>query len=133
MADLNEYFCTGNLGKDPKMTRTKTNKARCTVTLGVGNVEKTSTGEFIKHTTWFNLIGWEKTAELMATLKKGQAVFVKGSLKQKKFKGDDGTDKEFLELMVRRIDPIDRSAFGNSSVKFSEEEIEEDIAEEPAF
>ena len=128
MADLNEVMFTGNLGKDPKLAMTKNGKARCTASLGVGSVEKDRNGENVKTTTWYTLVAFEKTAELLGNLKKGQALFVKGSLRQRKFKAEDGVEKEYLELAVRRLDPLDRAAF-NSSPAFSEEE----LAEEPAF
>ena len=109
--DINEVIFSGRLGKDPLFGKTQSGKARTTAALAVNSYEKTQSGEETKVATWFTLVAWDKAAEMLAKLKKGMNVYVRGSMKQRKYT-KEGVDKEYLELTVRHLHPIDYKAFG---------------------
>lgn len=131
MADLNEVHFTGRLGADAKLTYTQTGKARATARFAVGSVDKDRSGQLQNLTTWYTLLAWEKPAELLAKLRKGQALYVKGSIRQRSYKGKDGQTREYMELAIKRLAPLDLSVY-SSGPDSSFEEI--DLTdEEPAF
>ena len=111
MSDFNEVSFTGRLGKDPERGSTASGKARCSASFVNNQMEKSKSGEDVKVSTWFTIVAWDRTAEMLGKLKKGMSIFVKGSLKQRKYT-KEGVDKEYLELTVRHLHPIDYKAFG---------------------
>lgn len=131
MADLNEVHFTGRLGADAKLTYTQTGKARATARFAVGSVDKDRSGQIQSLTTWYTLLAWEKTAEMLAKLRKGQALYVKGSMRQRSYKGKDGQTKEYLELAIKRLAPLDLSVYSASpESNYDEVDLSD---EEPAF
>ncbi len=54
---------------------------------------------FADETQWHRIVVWGREAEQCAQfLKKGNTVFVEGSLRQRKFKGKDGMDRILFEV-----------------------------------
>lgn len=61
----------GRLGKDPEVRQTQTGKELVTSSVAVGKDEKT---------TWFNISAWERTGSWLKDARKGDVVFVQGTL-----------------------------------------------------
>ena len=58
-----------------------------------------SHGAYADETSWHRIVVWGREAEQCAQfLKKGQTVFIEGSLRQRRFKGKDGTDRVLFEV-----------------------------------
>jgi single-strand DNA-binding protein len=83
--NFNQIALLGNLGKDPEFNFTPKGKAICKCSLAVNE----KSGDTNK-TTWFNLIFWEKLAEIAEKyLEKGSQVLIVGRMCC-----DEYTDKE---------------------------------------
>ena len=130
--DINEVIFSGRLGKDPLFGKTQSGKARTTAALAVNSYEKTQSGEETKVATWFTLVAWDKAAEMLAKLKKGMNVYVRGSMKQRKYT-KEGVEKEYLELTVRHLHVIDSKAFGAPPDPSEPGFSEVDATDEPPF
>lgn len=130
--DINEVIFSGRLGKDPLFGKTQSGKPRATAALAVNSYEKTQSGEETKVATWFTLVAWDKTAEMLAKLKKGANVYVRGSMKQRKYT-KEGVEKEYLELTVRHLHVIDGKAFGAPPDPAEHGFSEVDATDEPPF
>lgn len=131
MTDLNHVVFTGNLAADPIYAMTAAGKGKCTARLGVDSAEgKDRDGNFQKSTTWYQLVAWEKVAELLRLLKKGMKIYVEGKQKERKYE-KDGVAKSYIEITVMRVYPIDMAAMRqqNAAPGFSEEY----LSDEPAF
>ena len=66
---------------------------------GAGGQPDVQMETFADETQWHRIVVWGREAEQCAQfLKKGNTVFVEGSLRQRKFKGKDGMDRILFEV-----------------------------------
>lgn len=89
MASLNQIQIIGNLGQDPDLNESGTNKyARFSV--ATSESYKDSSGEWQTKTTWHNVQAWSSQYRDLASkamkLRKGNKVYVQGSMKSYKSK-----------------------------------------------
>jgi single-strand DNA-binding protein len=106
---MNVALIAGRLTRDAEMRQTGTGKA--VTQLSVATNEKFGEDE---RTEFHTVIAWEKAAERVASLKKGDAVMVQGRLQTRKWDKDGvthykteivATNIEFLRPKREPIDP----------------------------
>ena len=65
---------------------------------------KTKDGTAVSEATWFNVAAWEgKEVQMLDKIEKGAFVHVSGRLRSSKFEGQDGSEKQFYELLATRL------------------------------
>ena len=65
---------------------------------------KTKDGTPVSEATWFNVAAWEsKEVQMLDQIVKGAAVHVWGRIRSSRFEGQDGTEKQFYELMATKL------------------------------
>lgn len=102
--NMNMAHLMGRLGNDP-VTRT-TQKGTKVVTFSL------ATQDFIKtknenETTWHRIVLWGQAADFCSKyVKKGDAVYVGGTMKVRKFEGDDGKMNYMHEVHCTRIQKL---------------------------
>ena len=110
MATLNEVKLIGFLGRDPEMFGQNGNK---TVRLAVATSNRwkdKSTGEIREETEWHRVVLFRQLAEFAEKyLKKGNLVYVSGSLKTEKYKDKDGIDRYATNIVARSIQSLERA------------------------
>ena len=120
---LCKVMIIGNLGSDPEMRYTPSNRAVTQFNVAVNQSTKNQqTGEWIEETDWFRVSVWGDRAERMAeTLRKGNKVFVEGRFKTREFEGRDGQKRTSLEITADSIVNLekrvrdDEGSFGGPS------------------
>ena len=120
---LCKVMIIGNLGSDPEMRYTPTNRAVTQFNVAVNQSTKNQqTGEWVEETDWFRVSVWGDRAERMAeTLRKGNKVFVEGRFKTRTFEGRDGQTRTALEITADSIVNLERrprddeGSFGGAS------------------
>ena len=102
---LCKVMIIGNLGSDPEMRYTPTNRAVTQFNVAVNQSTKNQqTGEWVEETDWFRVSVWGDRAERMAeTLRKGNRVFVEGRFKTRQFEGRDGQTRTSLEITADSV------------------------------
>jgi len=87
---VNIIVIDGNLGRDPEI-REYNGKKKAYFSLS---------NHFLKDTAmWFNVVAWDKQAEFCEKwLEKGKYIIVTGSLRQRTYKTEDGTEKSIMEI-----------------------------------
>ena len=99
----NTMSFVGRVGRDGEVRYISSNAAVLSVTVAhdVGFGDK-------KQTLWIEVTVWGKKAEskLVDYLKKGQQVFVSGTLSQSIYKTNDGTEKTKLVLNANILDLV---------------------------
>lgn len=86
---LNEVKLIGRLGNDPVV---KIANAKNVATLSIATWENYFDGqEWQTITEWHRVVLWDKAADHLDKLKKGDMVYVSGKIKTRKYK-DPGTD-----------------------------------------
>ena len=84
---LNKVMLIGNLGKDPEMRYTKNGDAVTTFSLAVNRSYAGDAGGRKEETEWFNVVTWNKLAELLGQPNIDGALVGGASLKLDSFLG----------------------------------------------
>lgn len=54
--------------------------------------------------TWFNVAAWEsKEVQMLDRIEKGAIIHVWGRMRSSKFEGQDGTEKQFYEILATKL------------------------------
>lgn len=94
---MNTASLIGRLGKDPEQ-RTAGNSTLCSINIAVDDGTKDK-----PHTSWFKVVGWDKTADAMSRLTKGERVGVEGRLRQDEYVDKDGNKRSDVHIVAMRI------------------------------
>ena len=98
---LNKIMLIGNLGKDPEMNYTQNGTALTKFSLAVSRSYKTSSGEKRDETEWFNIVAWDKLAELCNQyLHKGSKAYIEGRLSQRKYTDKNGIERYAFDVVA---------------------------------
>ena len=109
MRNVNKVILIGRLGKDPE--KTLTNKGHVLVRFPLGTTrqwhqfdEERGTSVLQKETSWHRVVVWGKQAvHCNQYLKKGQAVYIEGMIKNYTFTQEDGTSKKNTEIHANEV------------------------------
>lgn len=100
MASVNKVIVMGVLGRDPE-TKTFPNGGSIT-TFSIATSEQwkdRNTGERKEQTEWHRIAVNNKLGEIAQKhLKKGNKVYIEGSLRTRKWKDQDSADREQIEI-----------------------------------
>ncbi len=100
---LNRVDLIGNLGKDPEVRTTQEGKDIVTLTVATSEKWKDkSTGEQKEATEWHRVVIFSQGLATVAKtyLKKGQKVYVSGSLRTQKWTDKNGIDRYTTEIIM---------------------------------
>jgi single-strand DNA-binding protein len=105
MAGLNKVMLIGNVGRDPEMRYTANGKAVTTFSLAVNrNLGGGMDGERREETEWFDIVAWDKLAELCSQfLQKGRQTYVEGRLHTRSWEGQDGQKRYRTEVVAQTV------------------------------
>lgn len=94
----------GHLGRDPEMRYTANGSAVATFSVATSRVWNNAQGEKQEETTWFNVVTWNRTAEIAAQyLQKGALVSVEGRIATRSYDDKDGVKRYVWELVASRL------------------------------
>lgn len=130
MKDLNKIILIGRLGTDPVQRETKNGTpvthfslatSRRVATEGTDGTEKT------EETVWHNVVVWGRQAETCNQyLKKGNTVYVEGSIRKRSYKTQQGEPRISFEVHAENV------GFLGGGNKRSNKESESAVTEESA-
>jgi single-strand DNA-binding protein len=124
---LNKVFLIGRLTRDPELRYTPTGTAVATFGLAV-NREYLTKGEKKEETCYLNLVVWGKQAEICAEyLRKGNLIFVEGSLQYRSWETDEKEKRSVIEVRVERFQFLEKP---NIEIIEEKEELENEEEEE---
>jgi single-strand DNA-binding protein len=104
MAGLNKVMLIGNVGKDPEMRYTANGKAVTSFSLACNRSYTGPDGERREDTDWFDVVTWEKLAELCSQfLTKGSQAYVEGRLQTRSWEGQDGQKRYKTEVVANTV------------------------------
>lgn len=99
MAYLNKVMLIGNIGKDPEF-RMSMNGGRKYVSFSLATSRRyrDNNGEQKEQTTWHNVVGWGKTADIMEQLdiRKGITLYVEGSVQNRTWTDQASGQKRYV-------------------------------------
>jgi single-strand DNA-binding protein len=111
---INKVILVGNLGKDPETRYLPSGGAVTNITLATSDSWKDKqTGQQQERTEWHRVVFFNRLAEIAAEyLKKGSKVYVEGSLRTRKWQGQDGQDRYTTEIVAAEMQMLDSRGGG---------------------
>ncbi len=89
MGSVNKVIILGNLGADPELKHTPSNKAVCNLRVATTETWKDKSGAKQEKTEWHRITVWGAAAENCAKyLEKGRSVYVEGRLETRSYDKD---------------------------------------------
>lgn len=109
---LNKVLLIGRVGRDPELRRTANGRPVATFSLAIDQSRHVSEGERHDQTEWFSVVAWDGLAEFChAQLAPGQAVFVEGRLKNRRWEDAQRKRHAATEVVAAELIVLaDRSA-----------------------
>lgn len=106
---VNRVILIGNLGGDPEQRAMPNGNAVTNVTLATSESWKDkNTGQQQERTEWHRVIFFNRLAEIAGQyLQKGSKVYVEGSLRTRKWQGQDGQDRYTTEIVASELQMLD--------------------------
>jgi len=106
---INKVILVGNLGQDPDTKYSPTGGAMTNITVATSEGWKDKqTGQPQERTEWHRVVFFNKLAEIAGQyLKKGSKVYIEGSLRTRKWQGQDGQDRYTTEIVAREMQMLD--------------------------
>jgi len=103
MRGLNLVLLAGNLGSDPEIRYAASGTPVGTFSLAISSKIK-SEGKEEDRVEWVKVVCFTAVAESCSKyLGKGDAVFIMGKVRTRKFTDKDGTDKKVTEIVADRV------------------------------
>ena len=103
MNDINRVFIIGRLTADPSLRYTQGGTSIASMSLA-NNKSFTQNNERKEQVSYFNLIAWGKTGEIMAQhCKKGVRIGVEGRMQQRAWQDKDGAKRSTVEIVVENF------------------------------
>jgi single-strand DNA-binding protein len=104
---LNKIMLIGNLGKEPELQITSDGTPVTRFSLAVNRSYKSSTGERVEETEWFNIVVWRQLAEICERyLHKGSKVYFEGRLSQRKYTDREGVQRTSVEVIASDMEML---------------------------
>lgn len=113
---INKVILIGNLGGDPETRFMPSGGAVTNVSLATSESWKDkSTGTMQERTEWHRVVFFNRLAEIAGKyLKKGSKVYIEGSLRTRKWQGQDGQDRYTTEIVVSEMQMLDGRGEGGA-------------------
>lgn len=100
MASVNKAIIIGNLGRDPEMRYLPNGNPVTNVAIATSQKGKDGT----EHTQWHRCVAYEKLAEIIGQYaKKGQPIYVEGSIRYGKFTNKDGVEQHTTDIIINQV------------------------------
>lgn len=114
---VNKVILIGNLGADPETRYMPSGGAVTNIRLATSETWRDkNTGDQQERTEWHRVVFFNKLAEIAAEyLRKGSQVYVEGSLRTRKWQGQDGQDRYSTEIVANDMQMLGGRGGGSGS------------------
>lgn len=124
MPSVNKVMLLGNLGRDPEVRTFPNGDSVCNFSIATSTSWKDkASGEKKEKTEWHNIVMYRKLAEIAGEyLKKGNSIFIEGSLQTRKWQTKEGQDRYTTEVVADTMQMLGgKSKPSNSDDNFNQE------------
>ena len=114
---VNKVILIGNLGADPETRYMPSGGAVTNVRLATSESWRDkNSGDTQERTEWHRVVFFNKLAEIAAEyLRKGSQVYVEGSIRTRKWQGQDGQDRYTTEIVADEMQMLGGRSSGGSA------------------
>lgn len=129
---INKVMLIGNLGADPEMRYMPSGSAVANLRIATTESWKDQqSGQRQERTEWHRVALFGRLAEIAGEyLRKGSQVYIEGSLRTRKWQGQDGQDRYTTEIVGREMQML--GGRGDSSAPFPPTQEQDSPASQPA-
>lgn len=115
---INKVILIGNLGADPEVRYMTNGDAVTNVRIATSETWKDKqTGDPREVTEWHRVVFFRRLAEIAGEyLRKGSKVYIEGSLKTRKWQGQDGQDRYSTEIIANEMQMLDSKSGGTTGM-----------------
>jgi single-strand DNA-binding protein len=104
MASVNKVILIGNLGNDPELKYTPSNRPVCNLSIATNEVFKDKSGQRQERTEWHRVTVWGEQGETCSKyLSKGRSVYVEGRLQTRSWDDKDGKKRYSTDIVADRV------------------------------
>jgi single-strand DNA-binding protein len=104
MGSVNKVILVGNLGADPELKYTPSNRPVCNLSVATNDVWKDKAGQKQERTEWHRVTVWGEPAENCAKyLAKGRMVYIEGRLQTRSWDDKEGKKRYTTEVVSDRV------------------------------
>ena len=104
MASVNKVILIGNLGQDPELRYTSSNRAVTDLRIATTDHWKDKDGQKQERTEWHTVVVWGRDAEHCERyLSKGRQVYVEGRLQTRSWEDQSGQRKYKTEVVAQVV------------------------------
>ena len=106
---VNKVIIVGNCGQDPETRFMPSGGAVTNLSLATSESWKDkNTGEQQERTEWHRVVFFNRLAEIAGEyVKKGSKLYIEGSLRTRKWQGQDGQDRYTTEIVASEMQMLD--------------------------
>lgn len=106
---VNKVILVGNCGQDPECKYMPNGNAVTNITVATSESWKDKqTGQQQERVEWHKLVFFNRLAEIAGEyLRKGSKVYIEGSLRTRKWQGQDGQDRYTTEVVASEMQMLD--------------------------
>ena len=106
---INKVIIVGNCGQDPETRYMPSGGAVTNLSLATSETWKDkNTGDQQERTEWHRVVFFNRLAEIVEQyVKKGSKVYVEGSLRTRKWQGQDGQDRYTTEIVASEMQMLE--------------------------
>lgn len=117
MAGINKVILVGNLGKDPEVRYLDNERAVAQFSIATSDSYTDRQGQKVVNTEWHNIEIWDGLAKVAEQyLKKGDQVYIEGSIKTDKWVAKDtGENRSRVIIRARTLQMLGSRNGGTSS------------------
>jgi single-strand DNA-binding protein len=103
-SSVNKVILIGNLGADPELKYTPSNRAVCNLSLATNEVFKDKSGTRQERTEWHRVTVWGEQGETCSKyLGKGRSVYIEGRLQTRSWEDKDGKKRYSTDIVADRV------------------------------
>ena len=104
MGSVNKVILVGNLGADPELKYTPSNRPVCNLSIATNEVWKDKAGQKQERVEWHRVNVWGDQAEHCSKyLAKGRTVYLEGRIQTRKWQDKEGKDRYTTEVVADRV------------------------------
>ncbi|MFQ5747478.1 MAG: single-stranded DNA-binding protein [Gemmatimonadota bacterium] len=101
---LNKAMIIGNLGADPEIRSTPSGTRVATLSVATSRRWNDRSGQQQEKTEWHRVVAWDRLADICERfLKRGDRVYVEGSIEYRQWEGQDGQTRYTTEIRAREM------------------------------
>ncbi len=117
---LNKVMLIGNLGADPEVRSTSNGSRVATLSLATSRQWKNQAGEKQEKTEWHRVVLWNNKGSTLADIaerycKKGDKVYVEGSIEYRSWQDREGQTRYTTEITARELILLSGRSEGSES------------------